>query len=102
MGSVDLREFYRVRGQGSTLIPTVSGVQSCPIPGGQSVNTRGSERASCVAVTVGVQLGASHLNVGADPHGLAGLEIGCDVEQHGVCVVWYERILQAGGVSPDR
>lgn len=84
--SVELREFYRVRGQGSTPPPIV-GVHGCPLPCGQTVNPRGSERATSVPLAVGVQLGATLHHIGHDPHGLAGLEIGSDVVQCHRCVV---------------
>jgi len=55
--------------------PTVVGVKSCQFGGGESVEPFPSISSG----GVGVDLGATLHNVGANPDGLAGRAVGCDV-----------------------
>lgn len=66
-----------IQGQGS-------GVKPCQLGGAVSIDACLCHCLPHVVGTMGVQLGATLNHVGGDPYGLAGLEIGCLIEQcHG-------------------
>jgi len=54
-------------------------VQPCQLSGTETIDAALGERLPQAVGAMGVQLGATLHHVGADPYGLAGLEVGCDV-----------------------